>query len=179
MSSQKQRQSGRKAKEASVTPGLRIPNASDWHGYETDLDVRYLHDLFFGKSIDKVQSYFGEGRSIERMDELLFAPRPVFQYYVRAFARFLISKAVVGDSDSAGPFLLLLEEREKRDPGSVRNIIRALDEALVFVANNQDHFDAPVVIYGDFSERVQRIYAMCDAQLVIPPDLSRQAVLGQ
>ena len=173
MSHQKLRQSGRKAKEASVTRGLRIPNASDWHGYESDLDVRSLHGLFFGKSIDEVQSYFGEGRSIERMDELLFAPRPVFQYYVRAFARYVLSKAAVGDSDSASPFLSLVEEREMRDPGSVRNIIHALDEALVFVAHNQAYFDAPLDIYGDFSERVQRIYAMCDAQPIIPPDAAR------
>jgi hypothetical protein len=167
MSNQKQRQNGRKAKLASGTHRLRIPNASDWHGYESDLDVRPLHGLFFGKSIEEVQGYFGEGRSIERMDELLFAPRPVFQYYVRAFARYLMSNAAIGDSDSASPFLSLIEEREKRDPGSVRNIIHALDETLVFVANNQAYFDASVDIYGDFGERVQRIYAACDAQPII------------
>ncbi len=170
MSSRKKQQSCRKAKESSVARGLRIPDASDWHGYESDLDVRYLHGLFFGKSIDQVQGYFGAGRSIERMDELLFAPRIVFQYYVRAFARFLMSNAAVGDSDSASPFLSLVEEREKRDPGSVRHIIHALNEALIFLANNQNHFDAPVDIYGDFTERVRRIYAMCDAQPTIPTD---------
>lgn len=179
MSGQKQRQSRRKAKEASVARGLRIPDTSDWRGYESDLDVRYLYGLFFGKSIEEVQSYFGKGRSIERTSELLFAPRPVFQYYVRALARYLMSQAAVGDSDTASPFLSLVEEREKRDPGSVRNIIHALDEALVFVANNQAYFNAPVDIYGNFSERVQRIYGMCDAQPCNAQDLAHEAAQGR
>ena len=64
----------------------RVPDESDWHGYESDFDVRDLHGRFFGKSHGQVQEYFGEGRSISRMDELMFAPRPVFQYYVQSFA---------------------------------------------------------------------------------------------
>jgi len=163
MSSRKHRQTDRMAAEADVTHGLRIPDESAWYGYEEDLDVRYLHGLFCGKSIEEVQRYFGEGRSIERMDELLFAPRPVFQYYVRAFAHFVMSEAAAGDSDSASPFLSLLEEREKKDPGSVRIIFPALKEALVFVAKNQAYFEAPIDIYGDFNERVKRLYAACDA----------------
>ncbi|MFA7174662.1 MAG: hypothetical protein WC340_14860 [Kiritimatiellia bacterium] len=179
MSNRKQRQGDRYANEALVTHALQIPDESAWHGYESDLDVNYLHGLFYGKSIEEVQNHFGEGRSIERMGELLFSPRPIFQYYVRAFARFVLSPAAAGDSDSASPFLSLIEEREKRDPGSVRNIIHSLDEALTFVANNQSYFDAPVDIYGDFNEQVRRIYALCDAQPIIPPDLSRQAAPGR
>lgn len=156
MNSRKQRQKER------ATKGLVVPDESAWYGYEDDLDVRYLHGLFYGKSIEEVQKYFGEGRSIERMDELLFAPRQVFQYYIHAFARFVMSEAAAGDSDSASPFLSLLEEREKKDPGSVRNILSSLEDALAFVAEGQVHFDAPIDIYGDFKERVGRLYANCD-----------------
>jgi hypothetical protein len=140
-----------------------IPDESAWDGYENDLDVRDLHGLFFGKSIEDVQQYFGDGRSISRMDELLFSPRPVFQYYVHAFALFLRSERAAGDSDSASPFLSLLEAREKRDPGSVRNILPLLEDSLTFVASHQEYFDAPVDIYGDFKQRVQRIREMCGA----------------
>lgn len=141
----------------------RLPDDSAWYGYESDLDVRNLHDLFFGKTIDEVQVHFGEGNSIERMDELLFAPRPVFQYYVQAFARFVRSDQAVGDADSASPFLSLLKAREKRDPGSVRKILPLLEDALVLVAHGQAHFDAPVEIYGDFQARVQQIREVCCA----------------
>jgi hypothetical protein len=140
-----------------------IPDEAGWHGYESDLDVRDLHGLFFGKSIEEVQKHFGNGRSIGRMDELLFAPRPVFQYYVHAFALFLRSERAAGDPDSASPFLSLLEAREERDPGSVRNILPLLESSLDFVAENQNHFDASIEIYGDFQERVQCIRQMCGA----------------
>ncbi|MCX7218507.1 MAG: hypothetical protein NTY70_06075 [Burkholderiales bacterium] len=162
MSSRKHRQIDRMTAEAEMTRGLKIPDESAWYGYEEDLDVRYLHGLFYGKSIEEVQSYFGEGRSIERMGELLFAPRAAFQYYVRAFAHFVMSEAAAGDSDSASPFLSLLEEREKKDPGSVRIIFPALKEALAFVAKNQAYFEASIDIYGNFNERVDKLYATCN-----------------
>jgi hypothetical protein len=142
---------------------MRIPDESAWHGFEGDLDVQWMHKYFFGKSNDEVQEYFGEGRSIERMDELLHAPRPVFQYYVRAFAQFVMSQRAKGDSDSASPFLALLEEREKRDPGSVVAVYGDIESCLDFVAKNQSYFDAPIDIYGDFNERAEAIRRTCGA----------------
>ncbi|MBI3713320.1 MAG: hypothetical protein HY253_10205 [Burkholderiales bacterium] len=139
---------------------LRIPDESAWYGYEEDLDVRDMHDMFFGKSIDEVQRYFGPG-SISRADELLFAPRPVFQYYVHAFGKFLLSSQAVGDSDSASPFLRLLDSREDRDPGSVRSIYPSLVPYVDFVANNQVYFEADIDIYGDFRELANRIREKC------------------
>ena len=146
-----------------MSPTARIPDESAWYGYEDDLDVRYMHGLFYGKSIEEVQEYFGEGRSIERAGELLFSPRPVFQYYVQAFAHFLSLQRAAGDSDSASPFLHLLEEREKLDPGSVQQIFSSLEECITFVTENQAYFDAPVEIYGDFKEQGQRIRQLCGA----------------
>lgn len=140
---------------------MRIPDKSDWAGYEADLDVRHLHKLFFGKSYIEVEGYFANGRAIERMDELLFAPRRVFQYYVHAFIGYLLSQEAKGDSDAASPFLSLLEAREKRDPGSVAAIYSALSNALEFVASRQDYFDADPNIYGNFSERAMRIRELC------------------
>ena len=139
-----------------------VPDAQAWRGYEDDLDVRHLHRLFFGKTIHEVQQYFGEGRSIERMDELLFAPRPVFQYYVHAFAEFLRSDEAKGDPDSAGPFLTLLEAREKRDPGSVCKIYDSLKGILAFLRDRQEYFDADVSIYGNLRDRVDDIARLCD-----------------
>ena len=141
----------------------KIPDKADWEGYEEDLDVRYFHKLVFGKTIEEVQSLFGEGRSIERMDELLFAPRRVFQYYVFAFATYVMSAQAEGDSDSASPFLALLEEREKRDPGSVSQIFSELADVVDFIAERQEYFDADPNIYGNFEERADRIREVCNA----------------
>ena len=139
----------------------KIPQEEEWRGYEQDLDVINLHRLFFGKSIDDVQQYFGDGWSITRMDELLFSPRPVFQYYVHAFAKYAMSHSAAGDSDTASPFLSLLEAREERDPGSVKAIYESLSETVDFIASNQEYFDADVEVYGDFEERAKQIRIAC------------------
>ncbi len=141
----------------------KIPDKEAWEGYQNDLDVKYFHELAFGKSIDDIQEYFGEGRSIERMEELLFSPRPVFQYYVFAFAKYVTSEAAKGDSSSASPFLSLLEEREKEDPGSVAEIYDSLSDVVDFVASHQEYFDANIDIYGNFKERAERIRRSCNA----------------
>lgn len=136
---------------------LRIPGHEEWLGYDADLDVRYAHKLFFGKSVEDVQRYFGDVRSIERADELLFMPRRAFQYYVRAFATFVMSDAARGDCDSASSFLGLLAHREEHDPGSVAQVFDVLEEAVEYVASNQALFDADPAIYGDFRERADEV----------------------
>jgi len=144
-----------------VTEKREVPDEAAWDGYEDDLDVRYLHDLFYGKAIAEVLEHFSDGRSIERMDELLAAPRSIFQYYVFAFTEYVTSHEAEGDSDAAGSLLTLLEAREKRDPGSVSDIYHELAATLDFVATRQEHFDADVKIYGSFRERADRIRQVC------------------
>ncbi|MBR7746888.1 hypothetical protein [Undibacterium baiyunense] len=146
-----------------VAAFTKIPDESAWYGYEADLDVKYMHGLFFGKSIEEVQRFFGQGHSIERMDELMFAPRPVFQYYVQAFSTFVLSEKAAGDSDSASAFIDLLLVREERDPGSVKAVLKTLSPCIDFVANNQVHFDADEDIYGNFRERLQPILELSNA----------------
>lgn len=142
---------------------LHIPDESAWYGYEQDLDVKYLHDCFYGKSIAEAQKYFGGGSSIERASELLFAPRPIFQFYIHAFVAFLLSPQAAGDPDSASPFLGLLESREERDPGSVHDIYPSLATCVDFVAANQLLFGADIDIYGNFQDRARSIRERCDA----------------
>jgi hypothetical protein len=115
-----------------------IPSKSDWAGFESDLDVRYFHGLVFGKSNAEIQSFFENGRSIERSSELLFAPVAVFQYYVQGFAAYLMSIEAKGDSDAANSFLRLLEAREMRHPGSVKPIYAALADCIEFIGAHQE-----------------------------------------
>ena len=140
---------------------LKIPNSADWQGYEADLDVRHAHKLLFGKSIDDVQHHFGGVQSISRADELQFMPRAAFQYYVFAYARYVMSEDARGDPDSASPFLRLLVEREKQDRGSVSEIYSHLRSTIEFVAGHQDYFDADYDIYGSFNDLAMQLKALC------------------
>ena len=130
----------------------KVPTAEDWSGYEADEEVTYAHRLFFGRTIAEVLDLFGGGRGIERASEFLYMPRRAFQYYIFAFAEFLMSDAAAGESDDASPFLRLLIDREEHDPGSVAEIYSDLEEVVEFIASHQDYFEADLTIYGDFSE---------------------------
>jgi hypothetical protein len=141
----------------------KIPGREEWAGYKSDLDVKNAHQLFFGKSIAEVQQYFEGGQSIQRASELLFVPRPAFQYYVFALAEYLVSEKAIGDSDSASPFLRLLIAREKRDPGSVAQIYTRLAPTVEYVASHQEKYDADVGIYGDFQDHAAELKALCEA----------------
>jgi len=139
----------------------KIPGKNEWEGYEEDLDVKYAHKLFFGKSVPEVIQHFTvSGRCIERADELLFMPRKAFQYYVFAFAEYLKSDESAGESDAASPFLNLLMNREEKDPGSVMEIYDGLFHVIDFVASNQERFEADPEIYGIFLKKGEALAQM-------------------
>ena len=140
---------------------IQMPNKNDWSGYQGDLGVEYMRKKFFGKSWQEVIGEFGESRSIERADELLFCPRIVFQYYIQAFVQYIYCDRAKGDSDSAKAFLNLLKYREKSDPGSVSNILDYLEPVIEYATSNQEFFEAPVDIYGDFRDLAKEIRVLC------------------
>lgn len=141
---------------------LKIPGENDWIGYESDLDVKYAHRLMYGKSNEEIQHLFGGAQSIDRADELLFMPRHAFQYYVFAFAQYLMSSEARGNPDAASPFLRLLIAREERDPSSVSMIYRKLQLIVDYVATHQEWFDADPDIYGSFLELGTRLRELCE-----------------
>lgn len=140
----------------------RVPTAEDWRGYEADLDVQYAHRLMFGKTLDEVQTCFGGMASIGRADELLHMPRRAFQFYVFAFAKFVLSEHSEGDPDSASPFLKLLVCREQRDPGSVQQIYAELAPIVATVAARQAYYWANPSIYGDFKDHEAELRRLCE-----------------
>ncbi|WP_226470250.1 hypothetical protein [Luteimonas panaciterrae] len=141
---------------------LKIPGENDWIGYESDLDVKYAHRLMYGKSNEEILHLFGGTQSIDRADELLFMPRRAFQYYIFAFAQYLMSSEAKGNSDAASPFLRLLIAREERDPSSVSMIYRKLQPIVDYVATHQEWFDADPDIYGSFLELGTRLHELCE-----------------
>jgi hypothetical protein len=139
----------------------KIPGPDEWAGYEDDIDARYAHSFWFGKSLEEMQPHFSGGRSIERGDELLFMPRRAFQFYIFAFAQYLMSEAAIGDSDAASSFLNFLAAREERDPGSVAQVYARLGPTVDFVAASQARFAASHHIYGDFAEKAGKLSKLC------------------
>jgi hypothetical protein len=145
-----------------------IPGAEEWVGYKDDVTARNAHAFWFGKSLDDMQPYFGGGQAIQRGQELLYMPQPAFQFYILAFAQYVMSGPAIGDSDAASSFLGFLTAREKRDPGSVSRIYDRLQPTIEFVAESQARFSAEHDIYGDFREKAAALAALC-GKIFEPP----------
>lgn len=139
---------------------MKIPGTEDWAGH-TDVDARNVHAFWFGKSLDEVQKFFEGGQSIQRGDELLFMPRRAFQFYIFAFAQYVMSEAAADDADGASSFLNFLTAREKGDPGSVAQIYEPLQATIEFVAESQARFGADHNLYGDFREKAAGLAKLC------------------
>jgi hypothetical protein len=90
-------------------------------------------------------------------------PRRAFQFYVFAFAQYVMSDAAIGDPDAASGFLNYLIAREKRDPASVAGIYALLEPTIDFVAASQARFDASHDVYGDFAQKADELKKLCGA----------------
>jgi len=158
---------------------LKVPNQSDWIGYEKDLDLQDFYRLVYGKQVEDIYYYFKEGAYISRSDELLYSNRNIFQYYIYAFALYL---ETIGkyDIDAQDGFLRLLLNREEKDPGSVCQIyhnqynIQIVDEDFdkksitlsleSTVRNIENRLDKGVIdreIYSDFPELINNVKKLC------------------
>lgn len=140
---------------------VQIPGAEEWVGYQDDITARNAHAFWFGKSLEDLQPCFKGGQSIQRGQELLYMPLAAFQFYILAFAQYVMSDAATGDADAASSFLEFLTAREKRDPGSVARIYDRLQPTIEFVAESQTRFSAGHDVYGDFRDRAAALAALC------------------
>jgi len=142
---------------------VKIPGADEWAGYKEDFTARNAHAIWFGKSLDDMQPLLTGGQSIQHAQELLYMPRRAYQFYIFAFAQYVMSDAAIGDSDGASSFLNHLVAREKRDPGSVAQIYARLEPTIDFVAASQARFDASHDNYGDFPEKAEALRKLVGA----------------
>ncbi len=140
---------------------MDIPTEKEWENYKDDLDAKYAHGIFYGKSNDGVQKHFKRS-VIERASELSFMPIKPFQYYVLGFKQFIEQ----GDfdkyeaSDAASCFIRLIEDMLTKKPAYVKPVIKELLPTLKYVAENQSSFDASQEIYGDFKDIFNNIQVL-------------------
>ena len=156
--------------ERRKTPG--VPGPEEWSGHN-DVDARNVHAFWFGKSLDEVQQHFAGGQSIQRGDELLFMPRRAFQFYIFAFAQYVMSEAAIGDAGGASAFLGFLTARETDDPGSVAQIYDQLEPTIEFVAESQARFAADHDVHGDFREKAAELARLCGREFEPPGPLDQ------
>lgn len=137
-----------------------IPNEADWGNWRQDVDQKFAHDLYFGRSNEEMQERYIDA-PIEAASELQFMPTIPFQYYVLGFRDSLLSgrHREFNAANAASCFLRLMEARLKASPRSVLDIRKELQDTLEHLAINQDNFGTDRETFGDFAQLVQEIQA--------------------
>lgn len=138
---------------------LAVPSEEDWGDYKSDLDQKYAHEIFFGKSLEETIPDF-ERNVIERVDELRFMPTTPFRYYLLALRNYVTSKSVLGNDmapDAASSFLNLVAEKLRDSFDSIAPVMDEIMPGVEYVASNQETYDADVDIYGDFAAKLAEI----------------------
>jgi hypothetical protein len=143
---------------------LPVPTQTDWGDYSADLDQKWAHDHFSGRTNDEMRPYF-RGHPIEGASDLRFMPEIPFRYYMLGYRDYVRSGDldVLDAPDAASCFLELVDQKLTERPHYIIPIMDELLPAIEYVAQNQAAFGADEQIYGNFIERFARIRALYEA----------------
>lgn len=135
-----------------------MPSEEDWGEYWKDLDQKSAYDSFFGKSNDQLQNDFYKN-GIELAYEIRFMPKNPFGYYILGLRDFILA----GDfpeheaADFTSYFLDMVVYVLEHDYPMISSKMKDLMPALKYISYNQDVYDAPLEIYGDYMEKFNKI----------------------
>ena len=140
-----------------------IPTEDDWGNYKADFDQSSAYESFFGKSNEQMQAYFYKNGN-ELMSEIRFMPTKPFQYYILGFRDFVLAGNFQCHeaSDYASYFFDMVEYLLENNVALIISSMRELMPSLEYVANNQNKYEAPYDIYGDFKTKYSTIKCLCN-----------------
>ncbi|MCL4678472.1 MAG: hypothetical protein KJ017_07765 [Alphaproteobacteria bacterium] len=163
---------------------LKMPTENDWNDWSDDpprdcvtaWNRGYAKQNFQGKSINQIIPEL-ERNFMVYFDEYSDMPRKCFQYYIFALTQ-ILRNCTYSDArerlssipDMASCFFYFIKNRAEHDPKALKPIMKLLWPDLVYVANNQEHFDASLEIYGDFRDKFAEIKKFCDDNKIEYPD---------
>jgi hypothetical protein len=141
-----------------------IPTEADWRSEDWGVDVPKAYQHFFGKSHKEAVALFSEN-SLLYQEDIMFMPAACFRFYVHAYMDYLMSPESNGDSDGANCFFGVVEQRCKDIKAAGEAMTQSVAEVLAGLAANQERFDAPPDVYGDFGLRTARCQQMINSEM--------------
>jgi hypothetical protein len=140
-----------------------VPTEADWGDYKSDLDQKWAHDQFFGRSNEEMQPYI-HGSPLGAAEDLRSIPEVPFRYYAIAFRDYVMSGQFrdFDAADAASCFIRLVLQKLEQQPRYIIPIMPEILPAVEYVAHNQATFHAKESIYGSFPEMLNRIHALYD-----------------
>ena len=132
-----------------------IPTEADWRSEQWGIDTPYAYKNFGGKSFEEAVDLFKDN-ALAYQEDVMFMPLACFPFYAKAYMAYLMSDASEGDSDGASCFFGLIEIRAEEIilDGQFSS---SVEDMLEHLAARQEWYDADKSIYGNFSERAQKV----------------------
>ena len=144
-----------------------VPTEFDWTGCENDPDASWSYRLFFGKSAEEVVELF-EANVVDSAENIHRMPQVPFEYYLMAFARYVMSIDASNSysaADAASCLLNYVLLNLQQEPSKLRSIYSDLLPIVEAVASAQEKYDAPDSIYGSFAKTRDEIVHLAAVNL--------------
>jgi hypothetical protein len=136
----------------------KVPTEADWGEYRADIDVKWAHDQFGGRTNEQMQKYI-HGAPLGAAEDLGFMPEVPFRYYILAYRDYVMAGQFrqYDAPDAASCFIGLVLRKLEQQPRYIVPVMPELLSTVEHVARNQTTFGAKESIYGNFAEMLKRI----------------------
>jgi len=137
---------------------MNSPNQVEWGKIDKNsLDENCAYEQFYTKSFNESVAMF-ERNALYYQEDLTYMPTKPFNFYVKAFVKYILSDKAKGDSDGASSFLSMVEWKLKTEIDIIPNDIeQLLISTSKEISNNQQFYEADKDIYGDFLKKYDKI----------------------
>ena len=135
-----------------------VPSKVDWGNVESDRDIKYAFQFFFGKTNEEMINEFKKNVTM-RTSDLKFMPEIPFKYYMMGFLDF-IQKELYEEFDKPDVmncFVTLVEDKLMNSPDEIMSLIDVIDPTLVSICMNQNRYGLDEEIYGDLKIKYKNI----------------------
>lgn len=141
-----------------------IPSREDWGDFTGDFDAADAFTAFFGKSNRQMQSEFAKN-ALMRAQDIRFMPGRPFSYYIKGLADFVrFGKHDADAPDIANSFISVIQDRVAADPLVLNPALSDINDALDFIASNNERFGRVPELYDDLSELAKHIKSLIQSQ---------------
>lgn len=139
----------------------KVPTEADWGDYRADLDAKWAHDQFCGRTNEQMQKYI-YGAPLGAAEDLRSMPEVPFRYYILGYRDYVMAGNFreYDASSAASCFIELVLQKLEQQPRYIAPVMPELLSAVEHVARNQVAFDAHESTYGNFMEMLKRIQVL-------------------
>lgn len=138
-----------------------VPTKEDWGEYWLDFDQESAFEAYHAKTNEQMKILYRRAGN-QLITYLRFMPKIPFRYYMKGMCEFIL-EGEFARYDAADMTSYLLDMVEYIIDEKVEFIAADMEDimpTLKYIAENQEKFDASILVYGSFSDKLESIVAL-------------------